>query len=96
MTFSFSATTASPPALSNDSADALWFESEMEKPANPMEIAALATTPELGAEIYLASKLVVDEESFMERAYLDELARNLKLEPGLKAELDSKLKSLAG
>ncbi|RTZ45561.1 tellurite resistance TerB family protein [Candidimonas sp. SYP-B2681] len=82
--------------LTNDSADALWFESEMEKPANPMEIAALATTPELGAEIYLASKLVIDEESFMERAYLDELARNLKLEPGLKAELDSKLKSLAG
>ncbi len=81
--------------LANDSADALWFESEMQKPANPMEIAALATTPELGAEIYLASKLIVDEESFMERAYLDELARNLKLDPGLKAELDSKLNSLA-
>ena len=53
----------------------------------------MATTPELGAELYLASALMVDDESFMERAYLDELARNLKLEPGLKAELDSKLKA---
>lgn len=77
--------------LANDPSELAWFEAEIEKPANPAEIAALATTPEVGAEIYLASLLVVDEESFMERAYLDELARNLKLDPDLKAELHSKL-----
>lgn len=77
--------------LANDPSELAWFEAELEKPANPAEIAALATTPAVGAEIYLASLLVVDEESFMERAYLDELARNLKLDPDLKAELHSKL-----
>jgi uncharacterized membrane protein YebE (DUF533 family) len=81
--------------LANDPSELAWFEAELEKPANPAEIAALATTPEVGAEIYLASLLVVDEESFMERAYLDELARNLKLDPGLKAELHSKLAQAA-
>ncbi|HWL30222.1 MAG TPA: DUF533 domain-containing protein [Burkholderiaceae bacterium] len=77
--------------IANNPSDLAWFEAELEKPADPAGIAALATTPEVGAEIYLASLLVVDEESFMERAYLDELARNLKLDPGLKAELHAKL-----
>lgn len=77
--------------FSQDATDVAWFETELEKPANPAEIAALATTPQLGAEIYLASLLVVDEETFMERAYLDELARSLKLDPDLKAELHAKL-----
>lgn len=79
--------------LTSDSTDVVWIDAELAKPANPAEIARLATTPELGAELYLASALMIDEESFMERAYLDELARNLNLEPGLKAELDSKLKA---
>jgi uncharacterized membrane protein YebE (DUF533 family) len=77
--------------FSKDATDIAWFEAELEKPANPAEVAALATTPQLGAEIYLASLLVVDEETFMERAYLDELARSLKLDPDLKAELHAKL-----
>lgn len=77
--------------LSHHASDLAWFKAELEKPADPAGIAALATTPEAGAEIYLASLLVIDEESFMERAYLDELARNLKLDPGLKAELHAKL-----
>lgn len=77
--------------FSQDATDVAWFEAELEKPANPSEIAALASTPQLGAEIYLASLLVVDEETFMERAYLDELARSLNLDPGLKAELHAKL-----
>jgi len=39
--------------------------------------------------MYLASLLVVDESSFMERAYLDELARQLRLPDGLKVELEA-------
>jgi uncharacterized membrane protein YebE (DUF533 family) len=31
---------------------------------------------------------VVDETTVMERAYLDELARQLRLDAGLKAELE--------
>lgn len=81
--------------LSNDGSARAWFEAELEKPADPAQIAALATEPEIAAGVYLASLLVVDEASFMERAYLDELASQLKLEPSLKAELESKLSSLA-
>ena len=42
--------------------------------------------------MYIASVLMVDEEHFMERAYLEELARQLKLEPSLKAELESQVR----
>jgi uncharacterized membrane protein YebE (DUF533 family) len=44
----------------------------------------------MAAEVYLASLLVIDETSPMERAYLDELARQLKLAPELKASLQAR------
>ena len=37
--------------------------------------------------IFLASLLVVDEENFMEKAYLQELARQMQLEPALQTAL---------
>ncbi len=80
--------------LSSHPADLEWFHAELTKPADPAQAAALARTPEMAAEVYLASVLVADEQSFMERAYLDELARQLSLEPGLKLELESKVKAL--
>jgi uncharacterized membrane protein YebE (DUF533 family) len=55
---------------------------------DPAEIATSATTPEIAAEMYLASLLMVDEENFMERAYLDELARKMNLDPSFKLELE--------
>ena len=64
-----------------------WFDQEMNKPLDPLEIASYATTPELAAEMFLASVLVVDEESFMERSYLQELAKQLRLDPALETEL---------
>jgi uncharacterized membrane protein YebE (DUF533 family) len=81
--------------LGTNASELAWFEAELEKPADPAAIAALATTPEVGAEIYLASLIIIDEESFMERAYLDELARQLKLDPDLKAALHAKLEQAA-
>lgn len=66
-----------------------WFEQELRKPLDPAELARAAKTPEIAAEMYLASLLVVDEESYMERAYLDELARQLQLAPTLKTELEA-------
>ncbi len=38
--------------------------------------------------MYIASVLLVDQENFMEKAYLDELSRQPRLEPGLKLELE--------
>lgn len=69
-----------------------WVDLELKKPLDPTAIAAVATTPEIAAEMYLASILAVDEENFMERAYLQELAKQLRLEPGLQAELSSQAK----
>lgn len=80
--------------MSNQSADRAWFEAELAKPADPAVAAALATTPEQAAEVYLASLLVIDEQSFMERAYLDELARRLPMPEGLKADLEATARSL--
>ncbi|KAJ28707.1 hypothetical protein M004_11620, partial [Pseudomonas aeruginosa M10] len=62
---------------------------EKKKPLDPAEIARAASTPEIAAEMYLASLLMVDEESFMERSYLEELARQLRLEPSFKLELEN-------
>ncbi len=72
-----------------------WFDAELKKPLDPAEIASNASTPEIAAEMYLASLLVIDEESFMERSYLAELARQLKLPPALKAELEQQAKQAA-
>lgn len=72
-----------------------WLEAELNKPLDPVDVAAAATTPEMASEMYLASVLMVDEEHFMERAYLDELARQLKLDAQLKAELESQVRGVS-
>lgn len=81
--------------LTSDGELQRWFDNELKKPLDPAEIAQSATTHEMAAEMYLASVLVVDEENFMERSYLTELARQLKLEPALKAELEQQARQAA-
>ncbi|GAA5233964.1 tellurite resistance TerB family protein [Verticiella sediminum] len=72
-----------------------WLHAELQKPLDPAQVAAVAQTPEIAAEMYLASLLIVDEEGYMERAYLDELARQLRLDAGFKANLESQVKAVA-
>ncbi|MNW08094.1 hypothetical protein D3C71_2048120 [compost metagenome] len=55
-------------------------------------MARAAQTPEMAAEMYLASVMMVDQENFMERSYLDELARQLRLDPGLRQELEAQVR----
>lgn len=73
-----------------------WVEAELRRPVEPAEVAAAATTPEMAAEVYLATLLVVDETTTMERAYLDELARRLQLAPPLKADLEARALAARG
>ncbi len=83
--------------LANDAELLRWLEAELNKPLDPAEVARAACTPEMAAEMYIASVLMVDEEHFMERAYLEELARQLQLQPALKAELEAQVRrELAG
>ncbi|WP_068829304.1 tellurite resistance TerB family protein [Pseudomonas sp. BMS12] len=83
-------------ALANDPELLRWLDAELNKPLDPAEVARAASTPEMAAEMYIASVLMVDEEHFMERAYLEELARQLKLEPALKAELEAQVRQELG
>lgn len=73
-----------------DAGTRAWVDAELASPVEPAEVAAAATGPEMAAEIYLASLLVVDQTSTMERAYLDALARELRLAPTLKADLEAR------
>ena len=81
--------------LDNDPQLQHWLQAELNKPLDPAEVARAASTAEMAAEMYLASVLLVDEEHFMERAYLDELARQLKLDPALKAELEAQVRQVS-
>ena len=67
-----------------------WVEEELRAPVDAVAVAAGATTPELAAEVYLASLLVVDETSAQERAYLDALAQELRLDGGLQRQLEAR------
>jgi len=73
-----------------DAGTRAWVDAELARPVEPADVAALATGPEMAAEIYLASLLVVDQTSTMERAYLDALARELRLAPTLKTDLEAR------
>lgn len=65
-----------------------WLKTELDKPLDPAEVARAATTPEIAAEMYLASLVAADEQSFMERSYLDELARRMGIDDTLKQTLE--------
>lgn len=82
--------------LNNDQAAQNWFHAELGKPLDPAEVAKAASTPEIAAEMYLASVFVVDQQNFMERSYLQELARQLNLPENLKQELDTQAQAAIG
>jgi uncharacterized membrane protein YebE (DUF533 family) len=82
--------------FSNDMELRRWFESELNKPLDPADVARAANTPEMAAEMYIASVLMVDDENFMERSYLEELARQLKIDPSLKVELETQVRQTLG
>lgn len=63
-------------------------EQELRKPLDPAEIARFAQNPAQASELYLASLLIADEQNFMEKAYLNELAKQLGLDDKLVAQLN--------
>ena len=69
------------------SASDLLFE-ELQKPLDVKEIASMSTSPEMAVELYLASMVIVDQQSASEQKYLESLASELKLDPALLAQLE--------
>lgn len=72
-----------------------WLQAELDKPLDPAEVARAATTPEIASEMYLASLVAADERNFMERAYLDELARCMGIDDALKQRLEDTVRAAA-
>ena len=64
-------------------------------PPTLQDIASLASGPEQAAEIYLASRLVIDPDHPAEVAYLEALASRLSVPPELVAHLESQAAQVA-
>ncbi len=77
----------------SDPQERAWLQAEMNKPVDPAAVASLAVNdPHLASQIYALSVAMVDDTNFMERSYLDELARQLDLDHSLKHELEAQVK----
>jgi len=79
--------------LALDPETVTFFKEELAKPLDLKDIAAGADSPAAAAEIYLTSLLVIDQQNKQERAYLDDLAKELKLTPELVAAIESQAES---
>jgi uncharacterized membrane protein YebE (DUF533 family) len=60
-------------------------------PVSMDELVRTAATPEIAAQIYTASVMAITVDKPAERAYLDRLASALKIDPGLKANIEATL-----
>ncbi len=75
-------------ALSLDAEEKAFLMDELARPLDVAAIAALASSREQAAEIWLASRMVIGPEDPREKAYLEELARRLELPSDLIAHLN--------
>jgi len=76
-----------------DSDDQNLLVQEMGHPVDIDAIVKSATSPEVAAEIYIASLLAVDVDTPAEKSYLNMLAARLQLPPELVVELENQVKS---
>ncbi|MGE8060899.1 tellurite resistance TerB family protein [Pseudomonas sp. NPDC089547] len=72
-----------------------WLDEEVSKPLDAAEVARSAQDPAMAAEMYLASVMLVDDQQDAERAYLDELAAALQIDPTLQVHLEQQAKGSA-
>jgi len=72
-----------------------WLDDEVSKPLDAAEVAQSARDPAMAAEMYLASVMLVDDQQAAERAYLDELASALQIDPTLQVHLEQQAKGAA-
>ncbi len=75
-------------ALGADDEMHRWVERQLSAPLDAEALARQADSPQAAREMYLISVAVIDEQNPMERAWLDQLARALKLTPELAGELE--------
>ena len=66
-----------------------FLDKEFSNPASITTLAAAATTPEIGVQIYAAARLAIDPDTPDEAQFLGELSEALALDPSLVAHLDT-------
>jgi uncharacterized membrane protein YebE (DUF533 family) len=66
-----------------------YLESLIATPDTPAQLAAQASGPEIAAQVYLAAFVAIDADTGQERAWLDELASRLGLDPALRQNIES-------
>ena len=80
--------------LDLDNDDKAFLMDELRGPLDVSAVAREATTPELAAEIYVATLLVADEIDPQERAYLNALAAEMNLPAGLPEQLERQVDAM--
>ncbi|TGN39467.1 tellurite resistance TerB family protein [Marinobacter confluentis] len=65
-----------------------WIQQQFDAPLDATTLARSADSPQASREIYLVSVAMIDKQNPMERAWLDQLAQALQLQPPLAAELE--------
>ncbi len=75
--------------LQSDTAQSI--EDELTQPVDIKTLAASADSPEMAAEMYLVSRVILDVDQVQERLFLNELASALGLEADLVNSLEAKL-----
>ncbi|QTP58862.1 tellurite resistance TerB family protein [Billgrantia antri] len=65
-----------------------WVEQQLSAPLDADALARQADSPQAAREMYLISVAVIDEQNPMERAWLDQLAKALKLPSDVAGELE--------
>jgi uncharacterized membrane protein YebE (DUF533 family) len=64
---------------------------ELAKPVSVDDVAKYATSPEIAAQLYTASAIVVDSVNEKERAYLAALAKRLDVPQGFVDQLSQQI-----
>jgi uncharacterized membrane protein YebE (DUF533 family) len=77
--------------LGISSADRGGLAEQLTTPVDLREILNAATSPEVALQIYMASVMAIAVDTPAEKNYLDGLARALKIDPGLKAQVEQTL-----
>ena len=69
----------------------VWIQQQFDAPLDASALARNADSPQAAREIYVVSAVMIDEQNPMERAWLEQLAGALKIEPNLARELEQQV-----
>lgn len=68
---------------------AKFLDAEFAQPWSVAQLAAAASTPALGAQVYTAARIAIEPDAMKEKAFLMNLALALGLDDGLVAQIDA-------